>query len=66
MKAQHFGLHLDSRRKVLDQHLGNAAMKPLALVTQQASVGHVTHERVFEHISRVRRQALPKQQTGSD
>jgi hypothetical protein len=41
-------------------------MKPLAMVTQQASVGHVTHERVFEQIRRVRRQTLPKQQTGSD
>src|SRR5215831_18023845 len=66
MKAQHFGLRLDRRWKVLGQHVGNAAMKLLALATQQASVGHVTHERVFEQISRVRRQALPKQQTGSD
>src|ERR1700739_4262709 len=40
-------------------------MKVLTLVTQQAAVRHVTHERVFKQISRVRRQALPKQQTCS-
>src|SRR5215813_7403055 len=64
--GDHFGLRLDRRRKVFGQHVGNAAMELLALVTQEASVGYVTHERVFEQISRVRRQALPKQQTGSD
>jgi hypothetical protein len=41
-------------------------MQLLALATQQASVSHVTHERVLKQISRVRRQALPKQQTSSD
>jgi hypothetical protein len=64
--GDHFGLRLDRRLKVFDQHVSNAAMKLLAQVTQQASIGHVTHERVFEQISRVRRQALPKQQTGFD
>ena len=66
MVGDYFGLRLDRRRKVFRQHISNAAMQLLSLVTQQAFVGHVTHERVFEQISRVRRQALPKQQTGSD
>jgi hypothetical protein len=64
--GDHFGLRLDRRRKVLGQHVGNAAMQLLALATQQTSVSHVTHERVLEQISRVRRQAPPKQQTRSD
>jgi hypothetical protein len=66
MVGDHFGLRLDRRWKVLGQHVGNAAMKLLAQAAQQACVGHVTHERMLELISRVRRQALPKQQTGSD
>src|ERR1700747_1194537 len=64
--GQHFGLRLDRRWKVFGPHVSNPDMKLLALGPPQASVGHVTHERVFEQISRVRRQALPKQQTGSD
>src|SRR5262245_45420452 len=60
-----FGLRLDRRRKAFGQHTSNAEMKLLALLTQQASVGYVTHERVFEQISRLRRQALPKQQSCS-
>ena len=46
--GDHFGLRLDRRRKAFGQHVGNAAMELLALATQQASVGHVTHQRVFE------------------
>src|ERR1700747_3671947 len=64
--GHHFRLSLDRRRKVFSQHVGNAAVELLALATQQASVGYVAQERVFEQISRVRRQALLKQQTGSD
>src|SRR5215472_10678540 len=63
--GHYFGLRLNRRWKVFGQHVGDAAVELLALATQQASVGHVTHERVFEQISSVRRQALPKQQTGS-
>src|SRR5580704_5757562 len=64
--GHHFRLRLDRRRKVFSQHVGNAAVELLALATQEASVSHVTHERMLEQISRVRRQALPKQQTSSD
>jgi hypothetical protein len=60
--GQHLWLRLDRRRKVFGQHVGNAAMELLALATQQASVGHVTHERVFEQECCLRRGAPAKHQ----
>ena len=61
--GDYFGLRLDRRRKVFGQHVGNAAMERLAVATQQASVGHVTHERVFEQECCLR--GVPRQNTSS-
>jgi len=60
--GDHFGLCFDRYWKVFGQHVGNTAMERLALATQQASVSHITHERVFEYVRCLRRGAPAKYQ----
>ena len=51
-------------RRVFAQDFGRPGMQPLAAALEEAVVGRVLDQRVFEAISSLRRSALDKQQVG--
>ena len=60
---QQFGLVLGNLGELALESFGDASVKRASRLAQQRAVGRVLHQRVLEQISRVRRHALPEQQT---
>ena len=60
---QQLRLALGNLGELAFKNFGDASVKRASRLAQQRAVGRVLHQRVLEQISRVRRHALPEQQT---
>ena len=63
MTRQQFRLVLGYLGELAFESFGDASVKRASRLAQQRAVGRILHQRVLEQISRVRRYALPEQQT---
>src|SRR6516225_7160650 len=66
MAGKQLCLALSNIRELVLQGLSDTRMKSAARLPQKRTVGGVLHQRVFEQIRCVRRQALAKQQARRD
>ena len=60
---QQFGLALGDLRELAFKSFGDAGVERASRLAQQRAIGRVLHQRMLEQIGRVRRHALPEQQT---
>ena len=61
---QQLGLVLGNLSELAFEGFGDASVKRASRLAQQRAIGRVLHQGMLEQISRVRRHALPEQQTG--
>src|ERR1700739_2083758 len=61
MMRQQFGLVFGKLVELAFDGFSDAGVKRAARLAQQRAVGGVLHQRMFEHISRMRWEALPEQ-----
>ena len=61
---QQLGLVLGNLRELAFKSFGDASMKRASRLAQQRAVSRVLHQGVLEQVGRMRRYALPEQQTG--
>ena len=64
MARQQFRLTLADFRELALDRFGDASVKRAPGLAQQRAIGRVLHQRVLSQIGRMRRRALPEQQTG--
>ena len=60
---QQFRLALGDLGELAFEGFGDAGVKRASRLAQQRAIGRVLHQRVLEQIGRMRRRALPEQQT---
>ena len=61
---QNLRLVLSNVREVPFESFGNASVQRTSRLAQKSAVGRILNEGVFKQIARVRRHALPEQETG--
>ena len=63
---QQFRLALGHLRELAFEGFGDASVKRASRLAQQRAIGRVLHEGMLEQIGRMRRPALPEQQTSTN
>ena len=61
---QQFRLALGDFGELAFEGFGNAGMKRASRLAQQRAISRVLHQGMLEQVARMRRHALPEQQTG--
>ena len=62
---QQLRLVLGDLRELAFKGFGDTGVKRASRLAQQRAIGRVLHQRMLEQIGRMRRHALPEQQTGA-
>ena len=63
MPRQQLRLALGNLRELALEGFGNTSVKRTSRLAQQCAIGRILHQSMLEEISRMRRHALPEQQT---